>query len=71
MDELETLQAVAALCLLTHDIKDTVNELCTFGVVPLCPVVARAGLSKDLGRLDDTGNYMAYEFSTVLASKSS
>ena len=48
MNKLETLQAVAALCFLAHNIKDAVDELSTFGVMPLRPVVARTGLSEDL-----------------------
>lgn len=42
-----TLQAVARLCLLTDNVQNRVNKLCTLGVVTLGPVVASAGLSED------------------------
>merc|ERR1719209_662518 len=45
--QLETLQAVAALCLLPDNIQDTVDQLCALGVVPLRPVVACSTLAKD------------------------
>jgi hypothetical protein len=45
--DLETLEAVAALSLLADDIEDGVNELSTFGVVTLGPVVTGTGLSED------------------------
>ncbi len=41
-----TLQAVAALRLLPHDIQDRVDELGTFGVVTFGPVVSSSGLSE-------------------------
>ena len=39
VDELESLKAVAALGLLTHDIQDGVDQLGALGVVALGPVV--------------------------------
>jgi hypothetical protein len=42
-----TLQAVAGLGLLAHDVQDGVDQLGTLGVVTLGPVVARAGLAED------------------------
>ena len=47
MGELEALEAVAALGLLADDIEDRINELSTFGVVTLGPVVAGTRLSED------------------------
>ncbi len=41
-----TLQAVAALRLLPHDIQDRVDELGAFGVVTFGPVVPSSGLSE-------------------------
>jgi hypothetical protein len=45
--DLETLQAVAALSLLSDDIEDGVDELSTLGVVTLGPVVTGTGLSEN------------------------
>jgi hypothetical protein len=42
-----TLEAVAVLRLLAHDVEDGVDELGALGVVSLGPVVAGAGLSED------------------------
>jgi len=44
---LKALKAVAALSLTTDDIKYLVDELGTFGVVTLCPVVTSARLAED------------------------
>ena len=41
--DLEALKAIATLSLLTDDIEDGVNELSTFGVVTLGPVVTGTG----------------------------
>ena len=40
MGDLEALKAIAALGLTSHDIEDLIDELSTFGVVTLGPVVA-------------------------------
>merc|ERR1712036_140371 len=45
--DLEALEAVAALSLLADDIEDGVDELSTFGVVALGPVVTGTGLAED------------------------
>merc|ERR1712199_77498 len=45
--ELEALEAVAGLGLLTHDVEHRVDELGTLGVVTLGPVVTGAGLAED------------------------
>merc|ERR1719230_709865 len=45
--ELEALEAVAGLGLLTHDIEHGVDELGTLGVVTLGPVVTGTGLAED------------------------
>ena len=45
--DLEALEAVTALSLLTDDVEDGVDELSTFGVVTLGPVVTGTGLSED------------------------
>ena len=45
--DLETLKAVAGLGLLAHDVEHGVDELSTFGVVTLGPVVAGTRLSED------------------------
>lgn len=45
--DLETLKAVAALGLAANDIKDLVDELGTFSVMTLSPVVSSAGLTED------------------------
>jgi hypothetical protein len=45
--DLEALEAVAALSLLTDDVEDGVDELSTFGVVTLGPVVTGTGLTED------------------------
>ena len=42
--DLRTLQAVAGLGLLAHDVQHRVNQLCALCVVALGPIVARAGL---------------------------
>jgi hypothetical protein len=47
VDKLETLSAVARLSLLTDDIEDGVNELSTFGVVTLGPVVTGTRLAEN------------------------
>merc|ERR1712072_1517319 len=47
MAHLEALEAVAPLCLLTHDIQDGVNQFSSLGVVPLRPVVSSASLTED------------------------
>merc|ERR1712100_467823 len=44
---LEALEAVAALRFLADNIEDGVNELSTFGVVALGPVVSGTGLAED------------------------
>mmetsp|Transcript_27656 Transcript_27656/g.44136 ORF Transcript_27656/g.44136 Transcript_27656/m.44136 type:complete len:399 (-) Transcript_27656:87-1283(-) len=46
VSNLEALQAVAALCLLADDIEDGVDQLGTFGVVTLGPVVTGTGLTE-------------------------
>merc|ERR1712100_935715 len=45
--DLETLEAVAAFSLFTDNIEDGVNELSTFGVVTLGPVVTSTSLTED------------------------
>ena len=45
--DLEALEAVTALSLLTDDVEDGVDELSTFGVMTLGPVVTGTGLSED------------------------
>jgi len=45
--DLEALEAVAALSLLADDVEDGVDELSTFGVVTLGPVVTGTGLTED------------------------
>lgn len=45
--DLETLEAVAAFSLTTDDIQDLVDQLSTFRVVTLGPVVASTGLAED------------------------
>lgn len=47
MCDLESLEAVAALCLATHDVQNLVDQLCSLGVVALGPVVTGAGLTED------------------------
>ena len=42
-----TLQAIAVLRLLPHDIKNGIDQLRAFSVMSLCPVVAGATLSED------------------------
>jgi hypothetical protein len=44
--DLEALEAVAALGLFADDIENRVDEFGALGVVPLCPVVAGARLTK-------------------------
>jgi hypothetical protein len=45
--DLETLEAVAALGLTTHDIENLVNKFGTFSVMALGPVVSGTRLSED------------------------
>ena len=45
--DLEALEAVAALSLLTDDVEDGVDELSTLGVVALSPVVTSTSLTED------------------------
>jgi len=45
--DLEALEAIAAFSLLADDVEDGVDELSTFGVVTLGPVVTGTGLSED------------------------
>jgi len=45
--DLEALEAVAALSLLPDDVEDGVNELGTFGVMTLGPVVTGTSLTED------------------------
>mgnify|MGYP003957588509 CR=1 FL=1 len=45
--DLETLEAIAGLGFLAADVEDGVDELSTFSVVTLGPVVASTGLSED------------------------
>merc|ERR1711937_337218 len=45
--DLETLKAVTAFSLLSDNIEDGVDELSTFGVVTLGPVVTGTGLTED------------------------
>jgi proteasome assembly chaperone (PAC2) family protein len=45
--DLEALEAVTALSLLTDDVEDGVDELGTFGIVTLGPVVTGTGLTED------------------------
>ena len=47
MGDLEALEAITALSLLTDDVEDGVDELGTLGIVALSPVVTGSGLSKD------------------------
>merc|ERR1719305_187422 len=47
MSNLKALEAVAALGLLTHDVKHGIDELSPLGVVALRPVVPRPGLTED------------------------
>jgi hypothetical protein len=44
---LETLEAVATLCLLAHDIKDGIDELSPLCVVSLGPIISSARLTKN------------------------
>merc|ERR1711957_536097 len=44
---LEALEAITAFGLLADDVEDGVDELSTFGVVTLGPVVTGTGLSED------------------------
>jgi len=45
--DLEALEAVTAFSLLADNVKDRVDELSTFGVVTLGPVVTGTGLTED------------------------
>merc|ERR1740115_437698 len=45
--KLEALQAITTFCLLTHDIKDGIDQLSAFCVVTLCPIVSCSGLTED------------------------
>ena len=47
MDELEALEAVASLSLLTDGVENGINQLSTLGVVTLSPVVTSAGLAEN------------------------
>ena len=47
MGDLETLEAIATFGFLSDDIEDGVDELGTFGVMTLGPVVTGTGLSED------------------------
>merc|ERR1711988_1039182 len=47
MANLEPLQSVARLGLLSHNIKDGVEQLSALGVVPLSPVVASTRLPEN------------------------
>ena len=47
MSDLETLEAIATFGFLSDNIKDGVDELSTFGVMTLGPVVTGTGLSED------------------------
>ena len=47
MGDLEPLEAVTSLSFLSDDIEDGVNELSTFSVMSLGPVVSSTGLSED------------------------
>ena len=49
MGDLETLEAIATFGFLSDDIEDGVDELGTFGVMTLGPVVTGTGLSEDEG----------------------
>ena len=46
MGDLEALETITALCLLADDIEDGIDELGTFGVMSLGPVVTRTGLAE-------------------------
>jgi hypothetical protein len=45
--QLETLKTIAALCFFPYNIQHRVDQLSTFGVVTLGPVVASATLTKN------------------------
>jgi hypothetical protein len=45
--DLETLEAIATFGFFTDNIEDGVNELSTFGIVTLGPVVTSSGLTED------------------------
>ena len=47
MGDLEALEAVASLSLLSGDVEDGVNEFSTLSVVTLGPVVSGSGLTED------------------------
>ncbi|KAG5462952.1 MAG: hypothetical protein BJ554DRAFT_2678 [Olpidium bornovanus] len=47
MRDLEPLEAVAGFRLLADDVEDRVDKFRALGVVPLGPVVPRAGLPED------------------------
>ena len=47
MGDLESLEAIATFGFLSDDIEDGVDELSTFGIVTLGPVVTGTGLSED------------------------
>jgi hypothetical protein len=47
VDELEALESIAGLGLLTDDVEDGLSEFLTFGVVTLSPVVAGTALAED------------------------
>merc|ERR1719180_716939 len=46
MSQLEALEAVTSLSFLPNYIQDTVNKLCSLGIVTLCPIVASSTLSE-------------------------
>merc|ERR1719220_558615 len=48
VSELKSLETVNGLRLFSDNIKDGVDKLSTFGVVPFSPVVARSRLTKDI-----------------------
>jgi hypothetical protein len=47
VDQLESLQAVAAFSLFAHNVKDGIDQLCSFSVVALRPVITSTGLAED------------------------
>lgn len=44
VDQLESLQAVAALALIPHPVNHLLHQLCSLSVVTLCPVVPSSGV---------------------------
>jgi hypothetical protein len=47
VSDLETLEAIASFGFLSNDIEDGIDELGSFGVMSLGPVVTGTGLSED------------------------